>query len=354
MPVQAFAATDFRNLARIELDPAPGFNLIWGPNAAGKTSVLEAIAYLGRGRSFRGASTTDLVRHGQQAFVLFGRVGDGSRECRVGVRNGPAGLEIRIDGVSGGGAAALARALPMQIIDPNVHDLIGGGPEQRRRYLDWIAFHVEHGYLQAWRRFRQVLRQRNAALRGEVSGAVLKGWNAEFVAAAERIDRGRKQALATAAPVLREVIGDLYGDEVAVEYVAGWNPEKELAAVLEETERRDRLAGATQRGPQRGDLRVGLAARQARNIVSRGQEKLLACGLVLAATETVQTALERPMTLLLDDPAAELDKEAVGRLLRRVEALGSQVIATSLTPDAFATPAGTALFHVEHGRLSPA
>jgi DNA replication and repair protein RecF len=351
VPVQAFSATDFRNLTRVEFDPVPGFNLICGPNAAGKTSILEAIAYLGRGRSFRGASATDLVRHGQKAFVLFGRVADGERESRVGVRNGPGGLEIRIDGVAGGGAAGLAEALPLQIIDPYVHDLISGGPEQRRRYLDWIAFHVEHGYLQAWRRFRQVLRQRNAALRSDASEGVLKGWNTEFLAASERIDRGRRLALAAAAPALEDMVGDLCRDAVAFEYAAGWNPGKGLEAVLEEAERRDRLGGATQYGPHRADLRVELAAGRARNIVSRGQEKLLACALVLAATETVQAALERPMTLLVDDPAAELDRDAVARLLRRVETLGSQVIATSLEPDAFAAPAGMALFHVEHGEL---
>ena len=92
-----------------------------------RDSVLEAIAYLGRGKSFRGATTTDLVRHGQQDFVLFGEILDGERHAKVGVRNSHEGLEMRIDGDSAGGVAALAAALPLQIIDPDVHELVAAG-----------------------------------------------------------------------------------------------------------------------------------------------------------------------------------------------------------------------------------
>ena len=135
MPIQEFSAQGFRCLASVELEVDPGFNLICGPNASGKTSVLEAIAYLGRGKSFRGAPVSSLIRHGEKEFVLFGKVEDGARAARVGVRNSIDGLEVRIDGKSGGGAAELAAALPLQIIDPDVHDLVAGAPDQRRRYL---------------------------------------------------------------------------------------------------------------------------------------------------------------------------------------------------------------------------
>ena len=150
-----FKASDFRCLENAELELSPDFNLVYGPNASGKTSLLEALAYLGRGKSFRGATTSNLVRHGQAAFVLFGETGGEGRHRKIGVRNSKDGLEVRIDGESEGGAAALADALPLQVIDPEVHNLVAGGPEQRRRFLDWIAFHVEHEHLQTWRRFRR-------------------------------------------------------------------------------------------------------------------------------------------------------------------------------------------------------
>ena len=157
-----FTVTDFRCLAAVELDFADNFNLISGANASGKTSLLEALAYLGRGKSFRGAGTGDLIRHGCSEFLLFGEVAEGERTIPVGVRNSREGLETRVDGANGGGAASLAAVLPLQVIDPEVHNLIAGGPELRRRFIDWIAFHVEQGHLDAWRRFRRALKQRNA------------------------------------------------------------------------------------------------------------------------------------------------------------------------------------------------
>ena len=352
MPIQEFSARDFRCLENIQFEADPGFNLIYGPNASGKTSILEALAYLGRGKSFRGASVTNLVRHGEREFVLFGRVEDGGRSSNVGVRNSAAGLEVRVDGVSGGGAAELASALPLQIIDPNVHDLVAGAPEQRRRYLDWVAFHVEHGYLATWRRFRRALKQRNAALKSGQAAATIRGWNAEFVELATQIDAGRRLALEVATDALKEAGQDMLGSEVRFEYRPGWKQEQQLLEALEAGIERDLQQGSTQAGPHRADLRLIYDERQARKLVSRGQQKLLACAMVLAATETAQAALEKPLLLLLDDPAAELDEDSLGRLMGRVANLGCQVIATSLQPEIGVFTTQAAMFHVEHGVLS--
>ena len=354
MPIQRFTAQDFRCLRSADLEADPHYNLIYGANASGKTSVLEAIGYLGRGKSFRGAGTNDLIRHGEREFVLFGTVEDGGRSVKVGVRNSSEGLEVRVDGESGGGSAALASALPLQIIDPDVHNLVAGAPEERRRYLDWIAFHVEHGYLESWRRFRRALKQRNAALRSGAPAATIRGWTAEFCELAEAIDTGRGMALEVAQDAIEEAGLDLLQTAIAVEYRAGWNQDRSLEEVLEAGLERDVSLGSTQAGPHRADLKLIYDERQARKLVSRGQQKLLACALVLAATDTAQTALEKPLLLLMDDPAAELDTNSLARLMRRVAALGCQVIATSLEPDTPIFAESAAMFHVEHGELSRA
>jgi DNA replication and repair protein RecF len=354
VPIRHFTAQNFRCLERIELDADPRYNLIYGRNASGKTSVLEAIAYLGRGKSFRGATTADLIRHGAREFVLFGEVSAGGRAGRVGVRNSPDGLEIRIDGEKEGGAAALAAALPLQIIDPDVHELVAGPPDQRRRYLDWVAFHVERDYIDVWRRFRRVLKQRNAALRAGTTGAALAGWNSEFVELATRVDGGRRRALAAVIGPLRTAGLELLGSAVDLEYRPGWNEERGLLLSLEEGIERDLQYGSTQNGPQRADLRLSYDARRARKLVSRGQQKLLACSMVLAAAEAAQGVLEQPLLLLLDDPGAELDGAALARLMRRVAGLGSQVVATSLAADEALFPTEARVFHVEQGELKPA
>jgi DNA replication and repair protein RecF len=354
VPIESFSACNFRCLAEVTFEASPQNNLIVGPNGSGKTSILEAIGYLGRGKSFRGAATSSLIRHGEEAFVLFGRVSNGERQASVGVRNSAAGLEVRIDGEGGGGAAALAEALPLQIIDPDVHDLVAGAPDGRRRYLDWLAFHVEHGYLESWRRFRRALKQRNAALRAGSSRGIIDNWSREFCEYARAIDRGRRAALAIATESLEAVAIDLLGGTTRFEYRSGWMEDRELAEVLEANVDRDLQQGSTQHGPHRADLRLIYDERQARKLVSRGQQKLLACGMVLAAAETAQAALERPLLLLMDDPAAELDGGSLARLMGRVASLRCQVIATSLEPDAAIFSDQAAVFHVEQGALSPA
>lgn len=351
MPLEDFSARDFRCLVGAELEFAPTYNLIHGVNASGKTSILEALAYLGRGKSFRGATPAELIRHGEKEFVLFGRVRSGAAVHRVGVGNSAAGLVLRIDGDSGGGAAALASVLPLQIIDPDVHELVAGAPDRRRRFLDWVAFHVEHGYLDVWRRFRRALKQRNAALRSGESAASIRSWNAEFAALGMSVDAGRRHALVAIEDRLRDAAAGLLGAELGVEYQPGWLQDLSLAAALGQGMDKDLQQGTTQYGPHRADLRLKFDARLARKLVSRGQQKLLACAMVLSAADAVQAELDRPLVLLLDDPAAELDRESLGRLMGRVAGLGCQVVATSLHRDETLFPSPPAVFHVEQGRV---
>lgn len=351
MTLQSFRCTDFRCLASAELELDSRYNLVHGANASGKTSLLEAIGYLGRGRSFRGAATDRLVRHGAREFVLFGRVGDGEPARTVGVRNGENGLAISIDGDRDAGVAALAELLPLQIVDPDVHDLVAGGPEQRRRYLDWISFHVEQGFLHAWRRFRKALRQRNAALRDRADASALAGWDREFAGAAIRVHEARERALSLAGDALRRTAERLLGTGIDFRYERGWPEGEGLEEALVRGRGRDLQLGTSGSGPQRADLRLSYDDRQARKLVSRGQQKLLACTMILAATEVVQGRLGRPLLLLLDDPAAELDEESLRRLMGAVAALECQVVATALLPALGLLSVSPRTFHVERGVL---
>jgi len=351
LSLQSFKATDFRCLAEAELEPDFGFNLVYGDNASGKTSLLEAIAYLGRGRSFRGAATQNLIRHGAREFVLFGKIIQKERGFGLGAKNGPGGLEVSADGEHGGGAAVLARRLPLQIIDPEIHSLVAGGPEERRRYLDWLVFHVEPNYVDDWRRFRRVLKQRNAALKGGATTLELESWDQEFAELGLRVHEARERVFEAALPCLVDFAEGLLQRRMSFEYRRGWANDVSLAEALAAGRVRDQQLGSTQSGPHRADLRLIYDDRQARRLVSRGQQKLLSCALILAATEIAQSELDQPLLLLLDDPAAELDSGSLARLMERVVALGCQVIATALEPQVALFPQPPAMFHVEQGVL---
>ena len=336
-------------MASAELEFDAGHNLIYGANGAGKTSILEAVAYLGRARSFRAAGNRELVRHGQEDFVLFGRAVSENREVTLGVRNGRSGLDIHMNGEKNQSVASLAEALPLQVVDPDVHNLVAGGPEGRRRYIDWIAFHVEQGYLEGWRRFRRALKQRNAALRETTARGTLTGWNEELSNLGIAVDATRRRMIDIVGPMFEEFGKTLLRSPVSFEYLQGWSANKTLHEALADAIDRDLQFAGTQVGPHRADLKVNVEDRRARKLVSRGQQKLLACAMILAATKVVQTHIEKPLLLLLDDPAAELDRDAIVRLMRCVERLGSQVVATVLDPSQPLFTGTTPMFHVEHG-----
>ena len=162
------------------------------------------------------------------------------------------------------------------------------------------------------------------------------------------------ERMLTMVEALRAEGAALLGADIDFRYAMGWSRELSLQAALEEHLERDVAMGATQAGPHRADLRLVYDERQARRLVSRGQQKLLASAMILAATGIAQEAVGRPLLLLLDDPAAELDRDSLARLMERVAALGCQVIATSLERDELPFPVVPRVFHVEQGELRAA
>ena len=352
MKVSTFRAESFRCFSSIDVELSPDFNLVYGSNASGKTSFLEALAYLGRGKSFRGAPPTSVVKHGEKTFTLFAELQEEDRRVTLGVQSGQDGYKARSSDEGDVGVAGAARLLPVQVVDPDVHELVAGSPDVRRRYLDWLAFHVEHQFIDEWRRFRRALKQRNAALRSSAGGSTLASFDQEFIRLAERISTARREALETLRPSLAEHSAILLGGSVGFSYQQGWPEDESLEDLLKSSLDRDLATGTTHYGPYRGDIKLRYDERQAKRLVSRGQQKLLSSAMVLAATETVQDLLERPMLLLLDDPAAELDRESLSRLMHQAISLGGQLVVSSLDPGVLDFPTEPAVFHVEHGVLT--
>jgi DNA replication and repair protein RecF len=257
-------------------------------------------------------------------------------------------LEKRIDGESATGSASLVEILPLHTIDPSVHDLIQGGPSERRRFLDWGVFHVEHSYLDAWRRYRRVLGQRNAALKSGGRAAEVAAWSAAVAEAGEIVDRSRASYVALLAPELAARGEALLGRPLTLAYQRGWPADVPLEVALRAAESRDRALGNTEIGPHRADLGILLASEQIQGQASRGQQKIAASALVIAQA-TVFGRVRGPSTLLVDDPAAELDHAALDRLLAALETVGAQLILTALSATQLASRKDSAMFHVERG-----
>ena len=353
MPLSWFRAEQFRCLATVELELDPGVNVFIGPNASGKTSLLEAAFFLGRGRSFRSRRLDALIRHGQDAFVLAGRSSGGVAPVMLGVRARRSGTEWQAGGAPAGGVAELAEQFPAQVIDPEIHKLLEEGPNRRRRFLDWGVFHVEHAFLPTWRRYHLALRQRNAALKQDRGDADLAAWEQELASSGEELARQRERYLARVCDPLRAIGEALLGSPITLVHSRGWDEKRPLLEVLGADRGRDRRYRATQSGPHRGDATVEVGGRAAKDHVSRGQQKLVAAGLMLAQLQIQEQERPGRSALLLDDPAAELDRENLARLMAAVRAVPAQLWVTSLRSDIPGLPPHGRMFHVEHGSIRP-
>jgi len=351
MPLGWFRAEQFRCLAEVELELDPRANLFIGPNASGKTSLLEAAFFLSRGRSFRSRRRDALIRHGQEAFLLAGRSAAGAAAIPLGVRASRKETEWRLAGAPADGIADLAEEFPAQVIDPEVHKLLEEGPGRRRRFLDWGVFHVEHAFLENWRRYHQALRQRNAALKQDRGDQDLAAWEQEISASGEILAQQREVYLSRLAAPLATIGLALLDRPITLAHSRGWDAESSLLKALESGRPRDRRYRATQAGPHRGDVVVQVDGRPAKDHVSRGQQKLVAAALMLAQLEIQEQERPGRSALLLDDPAAELDSANLGRLMEIVQKLPAQLWVTSLRPGIPGLPAGAKMFHVEQGRV---
>lgn len=246
-------------------------------------------------------------------------------------------------------ATDLAAALPVQALHTELGPLIQGPPEPRRRWLDWGVFHVKQGYLARWRQFRRALQQRNAALRDPGSDPVLDAWESELGRLADEVDRERREYLAILRPVFERIGADLLGESIGLRYQRGWGADQDLAAVLREQREGDRSMGFTRAGPQRADLQFELSDERSRWRASKGQQKLLASAFVLAQSELVAQALQRPVALVVDEPAADLDATHLASLMSAIHQAPAQVFLAAISTDGLPLASGTRVFHVEHG-----
>lgn len=353
MGLRSLQVTDFRCLQQLTLQLDPDFTFLWGPNASGKTSVLEAIYLLGRGRSFRTRQIDHLTRRSADRFVVFGEVARTHGLVSMGVEGRDGALRARIEGRNARSLAELALELPVQIIDPEVHKLIEEGPGRRRRFLDWGVFHVEHAFASHWSLYQQAVKQRNAALKAGQPRSVVSVWDPELVRQGEAMTQARAQYLEKLQPHAATLARQLLGREVELRFRSGWLKDLSLSEALERSWANDQERGATQVGPHRAELQVLVDRVTARDHISRGQQKLLAAALLLAQLRLFEQKCDARPLLLLDDPAAELDRYRLGALIDAVHRPSVQLVVTSLSDSIEGLERPGARWHIREGRIPP-
>lgn len=344
---------NFRCIKAAELEFDPVGTGIVGANASGKTSLLEALFFLAHGRSFRTIDRESLLGPAAPFFRIRGELTSTSGlVTTAGVEYSMGGSRIRVGGHDASSISTVSALLPIQVIDPGVHRLVEEGSARRRRQLDWGVFHVEQDFLATWRRYHRALQQRNAALRAGQDWQAISIWDRELSTSGESVDELRARYIGKFAVQFRSTAQALLDREVSADYKRGWSRDATLQEALEGNRARDRRLRTTTVGPHRADIVFRWADALARDRISRGQQKMLAAAFILAQVRCRAKFTDVRTTLLLDDPAAELDVDNLGKLLSVVADTPAQLIATSLVPAGLERMTIGRMFHVERGEFA--
>ncbi|MGH7467686.1 MAG: DNA replication/repair protein RecF [Longimicrobiales bacterium] len=343
----------FRNFSELELTfPAPGVVII-GENGAGKTNLLEAIYYLEIFRSFRGAPDEQLVRFGAQAFHARGRFQGGPagqlQEVTAAFELRGRRKRVTQNGVESERLGAALGGLGAVIFSPADVGLVRGSPAERRRFLDIVLSLNRPGYLAALQRYRQVLRQRNAALRDARSASAMHAWDDALVDSGTDITIMRSEWVAenreAFARRYRSISGGVTAHlryACAVTRRAGTTAtilnkdqlRDAFQAELQRVSLRERERGATLVGPHRDELALSTEGASGeidlREFGSGGQVRTAAVALRMVEADTIRTRRARNPLILLDDVFAELDRARSERILELLESeQPGQVILTA-------------------------
>jgi DNA replication and repair protein RecF len=353
MRIVQLKAENFRLFKMLSLPLSSRLNLFVGENAAGKTSILEMLYCLNRARSFRGSAPSELAGPSQKQWTVFAASEDAEGVAHTsGVRWSGEAIDIRIDREPARNLDLL-KLCPVQILEPGMHRVVLEGPTYRRSFIDWGVFHVEHSFIDIWRRYRRALRQRNQLLRLRRSSAEIAAWEPELAGCGEALHRLREHHLRTiAASVNTRIQAFLDEGEWTFDLYPGWKVELGLRVALAQQRNRDLELGTTSVGPHRAELKIRADARTVRNRISRGQQKLLLAAMLLSQCEEISRSAGRAPVILLDDFSAELAPRYQQRLADALRTYKGQCFVTSFEP-IVALKHDVAMFHVEHGKVAP-
>jgi len=354
MRIKSLDINNLRNILRAQLDPDPCLNCFIGDNGAGKTSILEALALLSKGRSFRPGQISSIIGPENKYFQVISSIESHTGDLhQLGMERGGDYWTARHNGEDVTQLSELTRLLPHVILEPSSHTLVSGPPDGRRKYLDWGVFHVKHEFLILWRRYNRALKQRNAALR-QSNTLVVESLDPQFVSLGEKLHQAREeharllnQMLQQNLPLFNQTL-----EGITLSYRKGWAGDS-LAEAVQNSGQRDIERGLTGPGPHKADLYLSLEGVPAKERLSRGEQKAMTAAMILAQAQLICESGEKPL-LMLDDLSSELDKEHFEMVLRTGLGLGVQIwlTGTQLAPAIQNCGSSFRVFHVEQGRVS--
>lgn len=362
MHITQLRLNHFRNFSEILLNPSASFNLIYGLNGAGKSSLLEALHILGYGRSFRTTKANTIIQNGFNSATTFCRYLCEDGEQVLGAsRSKSDGFVFNLNREKTRRISDIAKVLPIQIFTPQSSDLILGAPMLRRRFIDWLVFHVEPSFILSSKSYGNAIEQRNALLKQMQNAAKsqfdeLDMWSPIIAKHGEIITAFRKRYLEALNVELKGLYAKFKPDvEIDLRYNQGWDQDLSLSGALANKTSRDQFKGNTSAGPHKADIQFVVDGNAASEYLSRGQLRVLVSLLLIAEVRLLKEYTGKRSIFLIDDIAAELDVETREFFLDTIVAEGAQVFVTAIEKQqlSFAEKYNNKkVFHVKHDHVN--
>ena len=354
MALSRLLLKNIRCIKSAEITPCHNFNLFYGDNGAGKTSLLEAIHILSTGRSFRTYHFREVIRHEQANLMVAGIQETENKTKQLGIERTKDSVKVRINKQSVKQIADLSFALPIIEFHPGSTELITGNPGQRRAYMDWGVFQTNPDFYSDWRQYQHALRQRNALLKARKSDQEITLWNLPLIQSAEKVSQARNLYLTDLESHLDNLFNQLAIDyKPGFQYRPGWKQGEAFEESLEKNLHRDKTLGFTHSGPHRADLNITFNERSAAIVASRGQIKFITILLKILQAAHYNKVTEKKAILLLDDLPSEFDQYHMQQIIDLIIDLKTQVFIT--TVDAKTNTykkEPLKVFHVKQGAVS--
>lgn len=369
MSVIKLITQNFRNLKGDIIYFHPQLNFFVGDNGSGKSSLLEAIFFLGHGKSFRTSKIDSLVCHQKKQFVVSVKDSNNlqlglSKDVDTGITN------VKINGERHTRLSVLAKNIAIQIVTPESFKLFFGGPKERRKFIDLGMFHVEHNFSSQWKNFNRILKQRNASIRMQVKQngntlsseqSMLGYWTEQFCQVSLEVAELRKgyvSEIITELNVWLAILLPNISDRVTVQYLQGWPQKKSLFETLTSNQEKEASFGYSLYGAHKFDVKFLLDKQAIETQLSRGQQKLFLLALTFAQASFIAKVKRVKPILLIDDVGAELDINSRSSLSKAIDKLDCQVIITAIDVDVLQPflsehhNENYYVFHVKHGKVS--
>ena len=255
--------------------------------------------------------------------------------------------------------AELAYFLPIRVINSQSHQLFESGPVFRRKYLDWGLFYQSEQFLVCWKHFERVLKQRNAALRDKRSKQEVDTWTSELIQYGLEFNHMRVEYIEKLIPCIEQMTRELLSiSHLGITYYPGWDKKCDYASILANSYHHDLRSGFTQLGPHRADFEVTIDQVPVKHFLSRGQQKLLICAMILAQGTLLTGQANKGLIYLVDDLPSELDFQSKQKLISLLSLQQAQVFITAIEHKevcGFVSEKDRVplkVFHVEHGGVA--